>query len=227
MQGERKQAAVQIRIILVASVVLLAVGMLLFFICEWNASMAGMSLSERFFNSLFQSATLRSAGFNSVDTSLFSNATIWFSICFMIIGGAPGSTAGGIKITTLVVLLLAVRGIAAGRPTAVVFKREIPQEVVYRSAGIVILYLLLIFILLFLLLLTQPLPFEILAFEAASALGTVGISMGATPDLNSFGKTLVIVVIFIGRVGPLALALLLGRRRASRLRYPEEQIMVG
>ena len=227
MQGERKRINIQVRIIVVATGILLALGVILFTITEWNASMAGMSLTERFFNALFQSATLRSAGFNSVDTSLFTNATIWFSICFMIVGGAPGSTAGGIKITTLVILLLAVRGIAGGRPRAVVFQREIPQEVVYRSAGIVILYLLLIFLLLFLLLLTQPLPFEMLAFEAASALGTVGISVGATPDLNAIGKSLVIAVIFIGRVGPLALALVLGRGRPSRLRYPEEQIMVG
>lgn len=227
MYGERTRVNLQVKIILIVSAVLLAIGFLLFLAIEWNTSMAGMSLSERFFNALFQSATLRSAGFNSVDTTLFADATIWFSIFFMIIGGAPGSTAGGVKITTVVILMLAVKGIASGRPRVVIFEREIPQEVVYRSAGIVILYLLLIFVLLFLLLLTQSLPFEMLAFEAASALGTVGISVGATPLLNDFGKVLIVAVIFIGRVGPLALALVLGRGRPSRLRYPKAQIMVG
>ena len=225
--GRREVINIQARIIAIATLVLLALGILLFLICEWNASMAGMSISERVFNALFQSATLRSAGFNSVDTALFSDATIWFSIIFMIIGGAPGSTAGGIKVTTLVVLLLAVRGIGRGRPRAVVFNRQISQDVIYRSAGIVISYLFVFSLLFFLLLLTQPLPFEMLAFEAASAAGTVGISVGATPELNDVGKLLIVLVIFLGRVGPLALALVLGRGDASRLDYPEEHVMVG
>lgn len=224
---KRKKIDIQTRVILLVTGLLFLVGFLLFLVLEWNTSMAGMSSVERIFNAFMQSATLRSAGFNSVDTSLFTDATIWFSIFFMIIGGAPGSTAGGVKITTVVILFLAVKGIASGRPRVVLFNREIPQEVVYRSAGIVILYLLLIFILLFLLLLTQPLPFEMLAFEAASALGTVGISVGATPLLNDFGKALIIAVIFIGRVGPLALALVLGRGRPSRVKYPKTNIMVG
>ena len=223
----RRRVDVQFKIIVITSGILLVMGFVLFLLCEWNASMAGMTLSERFFNALFQSATLRSAGFNSVDTGLFTDATLWFSICFMVIGGAPGSTAGGIKVTTLIILILAVRGIAAGRPRVVVFNRELSQSVVYRSAGIVILYLLIFFVLFFLLLLTQPLPFEMLAFEAASALGTVGISAGATPHLNAVGKALIIAVIFIGRVGPLALALVLGRGKPSRLRYPEARVMVG
>ncbi len=227
LRGRREMINIQARLIAVVTFVLLALGIVLFLLCEWNASMAGMGFSDRFFNALFQSATLRSAGFNSLDTSLFSDATIWFSIVFMIIGGAPGSTAGGIKITTLAVLLLAMRGIGRGRARAVVFHRQISQRVVYRSAGIVIAYLFVFSVLFFLLLLTQPLPFEMLAFEAASAAGTVGISVGATPDLNDVGKLLIILVIFLGRVGPLALALVLGRGDPSRLDYPEEHIMVG
>ena len=227
IRGRRKQTNVQARIIALATFVLLAAGIVLFLICEWNTSMAGMSFSERFFNALFQSATLRSAGFNSLDTALFSDATIWFSIGFMIIGGAPGSTAGGIKITTLVILLIALQGIGQGQPRAVIFNRRISQTVVYRSAGIALAYLSVFFVLLFLLLLTQPLPFEMLAFEAASASGTVGISVGATPELNDIGKLLIIMVIFLGRVGPLALALMLGRGEPSRIDYPEEHVMVG
>lgn len=227
IRGVRPRLSVQVKIILITSAVLIGLGTMLFLICEWNASMAGMSASERIFNALLQSVILRSAGYNSLDTTIFTGATLWFAIGFMIIGGAPGSTAGGIKVTTLVVLMLAVRGIAAGRPRVVIFGREIPQEVVYRSAGIVILYLLIIFLLLFLLLLTQPLAFEVLAFEAVSALGTVGLSLGATASLNEIGKVFIATVMFIGRVGPLALALVLGRGSPSRLRYPQERIMVG
>ncbi|TXD42647.1 hypothetical protein FRC96_02980 [Lujinxingia vulgaris] len=227
LRGERRKVNVQARLIGIGTVALILAGMVLFFVCEWNGVLADMSWRERFFNALMQSVTLRSSGFNSVDTTILSPATQWFMIFFMFIGGAPGSTAGGIKLTTLVVLLFAVRGIASGTPRVVLFRREIPQEIVYRSAGITVISLVLGFTLLFLLLLTQSIPFDMLAFEAASALGTVGLSVGATSQLNDIGKLLIVLVIFIGRVGPLALALVLGRGQPSRLSYPEARIMVG
>ncbi|RVU45775.1 hypothetical protein EA187_08405 [Lujinxingia sediminis] len=227
LRGERRRVNVQARLIGFGTVGLIVAGMVLFFICEWNGVLADMTWRERFFNALMQSVTLRSSGFNSVDTTVLSPATMWFMIFFMFIGGAPGSTAGGIKLTTLVVLLFAVRGIASGTPRVVLFRREIPQEIVYRSAGITVISIMLGFALLFMLLLTQPIPFEMLAFEAASALGTVGLSVGATSELNDIGKLLIVLVIFIGRVGPLALALVLGRGTSSRLSYPEARVMVG
>ncbi|RAL21243.1 hypothetical protein DL240_14045 [Lujinxingia litoralis] len=227
LRGERRRVNVQARLIGFATVAMIAAGMVLFFICEWNGVLAEMSWTDRIFNALMQSVTLRSSGFNSVDTEVLSSATVWFMMFFMFIGGAPGSTAGGIKLTTLLVLLFAVRGIASGTPRVVFFRREIPQAIVYRSAGITVISILLGFLLLFLLLLTQSIPFEMLAFEAVSALGTVGLSVGATSQLNDVGKLLIVLVIFIGRVGPLALALVLGRGQPSRLSYPEARIMVG
>ncbi|MFU8803970.1 MAG: TrkH family potassium uptake protein [Bradymonadaceae bacterium] len=227
VRGESKRFNLHVKVILVASLVFLVLGILLFALCEWNGVLAEMSVGHKWMNALMQSVTLRSAGFNSVDSSVFAPATILFMLFFMFVGGAPGSAAGGIKVTTFIVLLFAIRGIAAGEPRVVIFNRRISQNLVYRSAAIVIITMLIALVLFFVLLLTQPLPFEILAFEAISAVGTVGLSMGATPDLNAIGKFIIILVIFIGRIGPLALALTLGRAKPGRLDYPEAKLMVG
>ncbi|MBA2662465.1 MAG: hypothetical protein H0U74_09245 [Bradymonadaceae bacterium] len=226
-QGDRQRLGLHARVVGIATVVFIVLGIVLFAICEWNASMADLGLRDKFMNAVLQSVTLRSAGFNSVDVALFHPATILFMMFFMFVGGAPGSAGGGIKLTTFVILIAAIRGIALGQPRVVLFKRQIPQDLVYRAAAITVISMLIGLSLLFVLLLTQPLPFEVLAFEAISAIGTVGLSLGATPQLNAFGKLVVILVIFIGRIGPLALALTLGQGKPARIGYPEARIMVG
>jgi trk system potassium uptake protein len=227
LRGQSKRFNLHVQVILYASAIFLVLGVLLFALCEWNGVLVGMSTTDKWMNAIMQSVTLRSAGFNSIDTGAIAPATVLFMLLFMFIGGAPGSAAGGIKVTTFIVLLFAIRGIAAGEPRVVLFKRKVSQNLVYRSAAIAVITMLIAFTLFFLLLLTQPLSFEILAFEAISAVGTVGLSMGATPELNALGKLLIILVIFIGRIGPLALALTLGQVKPGRLDYPEAKIMVG
>jgi len=227
--GGPRLLTVQVRAVLAASAVLVAAGTLLYAAVEWDRTLAGLPWSDKLVNALFQSVTLRTAGFNSVDFAALAPATILVMIVFMFIGASPGSTGGGIKTTTAVVLLAAIRStVRAGEP-ARLFEREVPVEIVYRSLAILVISGAVIAAGLFGLLLFEPLPFAELAFEVMSAFGTVGLSLGATPELGPVGKLFIIAVMFTGRVGPLTVALLLGRSagRAIRVRLPESRIMVG
>jgi trk system potassium uptake protein TrkH len=149
----------------------------------------------------------------------------------MFIGAAPGGTAGGIKITTVAVLAAAIPEIVGSRSGAMLFGREIPGATLQRAATIAVVATTTMVLALFLLLVTESgnegATFQVLAFETVSALGTVGLSLGVTASLTAAGKWIIIVTMFIGRVGPLTLALALGQRARARVHYPETRIMVG
>jgi len=225
-RGGRRLAA-QVRIVLAASAVLIVAGTVGYATLEWNRSLAGLDAPEKLLNALFQSVTLRTAGFNSVDLGALQPATLLMMMAFMFVGASPGGTGGGIKTTTLVVLLSSIPAIIRGEARVVLFGRTLPLEIVYRSAAIAVMAALVVFGGAALLLASQPQPFQSLVFETFSAVGTVGLSLGATPRLDTLGKIVVIVVMLVGRIGPLTLALLLGRKALSRLRYPEAGVMVG
>jgi trk system potassium uptake protein TrkH len=176
-----------------------------------------------------QSVTTRTAGFNSVEMRLLQLATVLVMIIWMFIGASPGGTGGGIKTTTATVLLSILPAIARGRQHVVMFGRSLPLEIVYRSAAITVVSCSTVFIATTILLVTQAddLRFDQLLFEVVSALGTVGLSLDATPRLDTFGKAVIAVVMFLGRIGPLTLALLLARQETSRVAYPEARVMVG
>jgi trk system potassium uptake protein TrkH len=150
-------------------------------------------------------------------------------LSFMFIGGAPGSTAGGIKVTTAAVLLAAIRAAVRGNQSVSLFRREVPADIVLRSLVIVAGSAMVLAVGVFLLLSFEDQPFRDLLFEAVSAFGTVGLSLGATAQLAPAGKLIVTALMFVGRIGPLTLALLLGSesRRVERHRYPETRVMVG
>jgi len=227
--GRPQLLTVQVRAVLVASAVLVAAGTFLYAAVEWERTLAGLPWGDKLVNALFQSVTLRTAGFNSVDFVALAPATIVVMIVFMFVGASPGSAGGGIKTTTAVVLLAAIRStLRAGEP-ARLFDREVPVEIVYRSLAILVISVTVVAAGLFLLLAFEPLPFAELAFEVVSAFGTVGLSLGATLELGPVGKLIIIVVMFTGRVGSLTVALLLGRSagRGPRVRLPESRIMVG
>ncbi len=215
------------RMVLSSTVFLLVFGLVLWFFIEGNRSLAGMSLGDRLANSLFQSVTLRTAGFNSVDYSLIHPSTLLWMLVFMFVGASPGGTGGGVKTTTTMMLLGSIPAMLHGRPQAIFFKRRIPVDAVFRAAAIVTIATLAISVGLGLLLLTENQPFEVLLFETISAVATVGLSLGATPALTALGKTIVVALMFIGRIGPLSLALILARRRPSQVRYPQARILVG
>jgi len=225
--GHRVGLAVQARLVLGATAVLVVGGAALLLVTEWNRTLADLPLHDRVVNALFQSVTTRTAGFNSVDLRALHPVAVLGMMVLMFIGASPGGTGGGIKTTTAVVLLSAILAIARGRQTAVLLGRRVPLETMYRSAAIATVAGLVVVTGTGLLLATQAERFDVLLFEALSAFGTVGLSLGATAHLDTVGKLVVAGLMLAGRVGPLSLALLLGRQQPSRFEYPEARIMVG
>jgi len=219
--------ATQVRIVLVASVVLTTLGFAGVALAEWNHSLAGLGTGDKLINALFQSVTCRTAGFNSVGFGGLQPATLMLFMVLMFIGASPGGTGGGIKTTTLVVLLSAIPMIASGRQRVVVFRRTISLETVFRCTAVAVVAVLVVVFGATALLILQDQEFVVLVFEAVSAFGTVGLSLGATSALAGPGKLVVILVMLIGRIGPLSLALLFGRRRQAAVGHPEARIMVG
>ena len=153
--------------------------------------------------------------------------TVLWMLAFMFIGASPGSTGGGIKTTTAVVLFAAIPAFLRRRRQVVIGGRSISAGVVYQSMSIAVASVVVVLAGALLLMASQRAPFEELLFEAFSAFGTVGLSLGVTPGLDPFGKIVVILLMLVGRVGPLAITLLLARDLPSRVRYPEARLMVG
>jgi trk system potassium uptake protein TrkH len=224
----RRRLQPAVKIVLVVTLLLLVGGALGYAIFEWHDSLAGLGILDHLHNAWFQSVTLRTAGFNSVDTALTRPETRLLMMCLMFIGGSPGGTAGGIKTTTFAVLVLAVWTAISGRNRVLVGGREIRHPTLVRAvaalgSGVLMWLLTVVF-----LLLTQRIPAEHLVFEATSALGTVGLSTGATPFLDATGKSIIIAAMFLGRVGPLTLFTLLGETRRQRtVDYPEATIPIA
>jgi trk system potassium uptake protein TrkH len=228
IRGRRERGlSVQIKLVLWSSLFLVAIGTVWFGAIEWNRSLHGLAIHDKLMNALLQSVTCRTAGFNSVDMTLLHPASLLLMMLLMFVGAAPGSTGGGIKVTTGAVLIGAISAISRGQSRVVIFRRTVPLETVYRSAAIAVVAGLVAFGAVALILLTHQIDFKACLFEVLSALGTVGLSLGATKQLSPFGKLVIIAVMFIGRVGPLTLALMLGRASAGRLSYPDARIMVG
>jgi trk system potassium uptake protein TrkH len=220
---------IQTRVGLVATFSLNLLGMLATLFFEYDQSLAGLSIPAKINASLFQSITTRSAGFNTVDIGAITMPTLIVFVAFFFIGSAPASTGGGIRITTAAVVLLAVRAMLRGRDDVEVFGRTLPKSIVYRSIAIVLIGGGLLTGMTILVVATQDhLSFEKLLFESASAFGTVGLSMGITSELDAVGKWLIAILMYIGRVGPLTLALAVGERAVPKgYRYPEGRMAVG
>jgi trk system potassium uptake protein TrkH len=220
---------VHARIALVTTAVLLVSGAAAFLALEWNRSLAPLSIGERLLASMFQSATLRTAGFNTVDFALVGTPTVLVCIVWMFIGGSPGGTAGGVKTTTIAVLALTFRALLRTRSDVEVYGRSIPPANVYRAAAVAVISLLMLFALSFVLFAVEPeLPFRALLFEAVSAFGTVGLTLGLTPSLGAAGQLVVCALMFAGRLGPFTLALAAGLSKDSAAySYPSTKIVVG
>ena len=225
-RGAARRFSLQTRVVLWMSLILTVAGAALYAALEWNATLRELSFGDKWLNSLFQSISLRSGGFNSVDLAPVGNATIAVMMLWMFIGAAPGGTGGGIKVTTLAVLLAALPALLRSQSRATLLGRAIPHELVYRAATIVTVAGLLTGVSLVIMLAAHTLPFERVAFEVVSAVGTVGMSLGITSQLEPVGKWVLIVLMFVGRVGPTSLALALGSQK-SHVSFPEGRMMVG
>jgi trk system potassium uptake protein TrkH len=226
-RGEKRRFSLQTRVVLWMTLALIVGGTLLYALLEWDSTLAGMSTFEKWTNALFQSITLRSGGFSTVDFASVEQATIAVMMVFMFIGAAPGGTGGGIKVTTLAVLAAALPALVYNQPRAVLMRRAIPNDIVYRAATIVTVAGFITAIAVVIMLATHNLPFHHVLFEVVSAVGTVGLSLGITDDLHAIGKWVLIALMFIGRVGPTSLALALGAQKTGRVTFPEGRLMVG
>ncbi len=223
-----KRVRLQERLILTTTAALLIAGTVLYAALEWSVSLADLSWMDRVHNAFFQSATLRTAGFNSVDLTITRPATQTLMIVFMFLGGSPGSPAGGVKTTPTSIIVFMVAATLRGRAHAESFGRRIGMNTVFKAAAVITVGTLTCLAGLLAIQLTQRMDLEIASFEVVSALGTVGLTIGGTGMLDAVGKIIIAVCMFAGRVGPLTLFLFLAEQQnGSPVRYPEEEVDVG
>lgn len=224
----RRRLSVHARVVLVTTAILIISGTGLILWMEWNNTLAGHPLGEKIILSLFQSVTTRTAGFNTVDTGAMGMPVTLVMLILMLIGGSPASTAGGIKTTTFAVLVRAVPMTIRGHDRMELFKRMIPNSTIFRAMTVILLAVSCISISTILLTIVEDHAFIDLLFEEISAFATVGLSRGITSELSTWGKTIIIVSMFVGRVGILTFIAAFARRGDNRkYRYPEETIMVS
>lgn len=216
------------KVVLVTTFFLLAFGTIIFFFTEFNNTMKDMSFIDRLLASFFQSTTTRTAGFNTIDMSRITYPTTLVCILLMYIGASPGSTGGGIKTTTFAIIMLSVISIMKGSRDVTLFNRKISDELMMKVLALLALSIIFIIIIVFFLMIIEPFSFEKILFEAISAFGTVGLSMGITGYLSNFGKLLIISLMFIGRVGPLTFIFAFAEN-VTPLKYavPQENIDIG
>lgn len=224
---QRGPVSVQVKVVLTTTFILVILGAAWFLLAEWSRSLAGLSAGHKLLNALFQSVTMRTAGFNTVDPRLFHGSTVVLAMAWMFIGASPGGTGGGVKTTTAAVLVGAIPALTRGRAQVVLFRRTVPLEVVYRATAITVVAALIGFGGTAVLAATQQGRLDVLVFEVLSALGTVGLSLGATTTLDVVGKVVITGIMFVGRLGPLTMVLLLARAAVGRIAYPDARLMVG
>jgi len=216
------------RLVLFTTGILLVVGMLLVFFLEYNFFLEGMSFKSKIFASWFQSVTPRTAGFNTIPMSQLRNSTIFILMLLMFIGASPGSTGGGIKTSTTAVMALSIKSMLLNREEIEAYKQTIPRQIVNRTISIITLSINAVVLGFLVLLIVEHYHFSELLFEVISAFGTVGLSTGVTSELSAAGRLVIIFLMFIGRTGPLTLALAIGQREEkANIRYPEGKVMVG
>ncbi|MDD2683883.1 MAG: TrkH family potassium uptake protein [Candidatus Cloacimonetes bacterium] len=216
------------KIVLCTSGLLLLIGFIGFYWAEYNGSMQGFSISRRILSSWFQSVTTRTAGFNTIDFSIINPATVLVCLGLMFIGASPGSTGGGVKTTTFAVLMISVISMLRGRRELTLFNRKISLSNHREATSLIMLAGMIIFLVVFLLLIVEGKAFSKVVFEAISAFGTVGLSMGITPHLSSVGKLLITLLMYIGRIGPLTMIYALSLRKVQpRISFAEEKIAIG
>jgi trk system potassium uptake protein TrkH len=222
--------ALDTKLVLVTTLALITFGFVCVLFTERTnlATLGGMSVGPRLLNALFTGVSPRTAGFNSIDTGAMTESGLFVLIGLMFVGGAAGSTAGGIKVQTFALLFFAILSAVRGGSDVVAFNRRIPTAQMLRVVAVTSLALAFVFIVAFALTLTERARFLDLLFEAFSAFGTVGMSTGITSDLNPAGRLIVALSMFAGRLGPLTLVLALAaREQQALLRWPEEGVKIG
>lgn len=216
------------KIVLTFSLILIVVPALLYLITERNGAFAGMEPGERLLAALFSAVTPRTAGFSTVMASEYSSGGTLLTEILMIIGASPGSTGGGIKITTFAVLVISIVSYTKGRDDMNFMERRVPGDVRQRALESALLYIFTLLAGIFAICLAETAPLGDIVFECISALSTVGLSMGITAELTVFSKLVLILLMFAGRVGSLTLFTAVAYlRNDAIIRYPEESVLIG
>ncbi len=217
------------KIVLTVTFLLTVIGTVLFLLTENNAAFAGMSPLEKVLDALFSAVTPRTAGFNSVDTAALSNSGKLITMVMMFVGGSPGSTAGGVKTTSVIVLLFYAGAMVLNKEDINLFGRRLTDEVVKKANAVVIINATLTIVATVIIMALQPLlNFEDVLFEVLSAIGTVGMTVGITRDLDIIARVILIVLMYCGRLGSLSFALVFAQKNTSApMRQPQEKIIVG
>ncbi|KDR95533.1 trk system potassium uptake protein TrkH [Peptoclostridium litorale DSM 5388] len=229
-KGSIKRLSLHSKMVISMTTGLIVTGFALFFALEFNnpATLGTLSIKGKVLGALFQSVTPRTAGFNTIDMDSMRDSSKFLTIVFMFIGGSPGSTAGGIKTSTLAVLILTVLTLVKGKEHVEAFKRRISYSVVNKALAVVGIGISLVIFMTMALTLTESFEFLKIFFETVSAFGTVGLSLGMTSSLSMTGKILISILMFSGRVGALTVLLALaGREKKTLTKYPEGRVIVG
>jgi trk system potassium uptake protein TrkH len=222
------------KLVLITNFTLIFVSALLFLVVEWNSSMLQVEPAWKPLNAIFQGVAARTAGFSSADWAMAHDSTLYLWIVIMMVGGAAGSTAGGVKLATIAVIFMAVVSTVRGKPEPQAFGRRIPAQIVFRAISVIALFMAMHFVLSMMLVISEDVlnaedfSFLSLMFEAMSALATVGLSTGITSILSDGGKLILVIGMFIGRLGPITVAYALQRKQQrEHFRYAEANVRIG
>ena len=216
------------KITLAVTGILILMGFVLFFLFEYNGQFAGFTVPEKLLASLFQSVTSRTSGFYAVDTTRLKEASVILAMAFMFVGGGSGSTAGGIKTSTLAILVMSAVNSTRKMNKMIIFKRNLSDKTVKYASSIVTIYLSAVVAAAIIICSVEPLSLREALFETVSALGTAGLSLGITPNLGSAAKTVIIVLMFSGRLGWITLLLAFAKKHIDpAFERPGEKILIG
>ncbi|NIM90330.1 MAG: hypothetical protein GTO17_05200 [Candidatus Aminicenantes bacterium] len=226
---KKRHVSLHTKLVLSLTLILIVFSFALFFFIEKDHSLKTLAGGEKVLPSLFQVITPRTAGFNTIDLNGLGSASIFLLILLMFVGASPGSTGGGVKTSTMGVIFAFLKSKIAARESVSIFRRTLPFPLVTIAFLVISLSLSVIFLSSFILLLSEPgVSLREVLFEVFSAFSTVGLSLGLTPKLSALGKIVVILTMYIGRIGPLTMLFAFSRPRArGRFEYVEESVMIG
>jgi len=223
-----KKLSANSKLALVTTFILIFVPCFIVFHTEFDHALAGKSILEKALLTLMHVTSTRTAGFNTIDISAFGNATLFLFCILMFIGASPGGTGGGAKTTTIGLMILTIRSIFKGQAEIECYGRNVPRDVITRCVAIIAISFSVITVCIIVLMMSESASFLKVFFEVISAFNTVGLSLGLTATLSVFGKFLICMMMFMGRIGTLSLIFILsGEERAPTYQYPVGRFMVG
>ncbi|MCC6275982.1 MAG: portal protein [Leptospiraceae bacterium] len=223
-----KRLSISSKLVIITTLILIALGAIAYLSLEQKFTLQNLNIQDRIFHSLFYSISTRTAGFNTLDTTKMGVPIVFFSLLLMWIGASPNSTGGGIKTSTFAVAFLHILDLVKGKDRLEVFKRTISPASISRASASIVLSLFVIFTAIFALILNENFQFLDISFEVVSAFGTVGLSRGITPTLTDFGKIIISIVMFTGRVGIFTmLVAFTPKALIPKYKYPVEYVVVG